>query len=91
MRVGTTGGNEWIEKLTPELRPNAPRDLTAAMGAAALSDAVEQVGEAPAQWYRLTHAEELLGHPIAERELELRVALETAATLGDAVPSGADR
>lgn len=50
MGVGTTGGNEWIEKLTPELRPNAPTDLRAAMGAAALSDAAEQVGEAPAQW-----------------------------------------
>jgi hypothetical protein len=41
------------------------------MGAAALSDAVEQVGE--------------------ERELELRVALETAGTLGDAVLFGADQ
>jgi DNA-binding PucR family transcriptional regulator len=35
--------------------------------------------------YRLAQAEELLGHPVAERELELRVALEIAATLGDAV------
>lgn len=50
MGVGTTGDNEWIEKLTPELRPNAPTDLRAAMGAAALSDAVEQVGEAPSRW-----------------------------------------
>ena len=41
--------------------------------------------------YRLAQAEELLGHPIAERELELRVALEAAATLGDAVLAGADR
>jgi DNA-binding PucR family transcriptional regulator len=35
--------------------------------------------------YRLAQAEDLLGHPVAERELELRVALEIAATLGDAV------
>ncbi len=41
--------------------------------------------------YRLAQAEELLGHPIADRELELRVALETAATLGDAVLPGASR
>jgi DNA-binding PucR family transcriptional regulator len=41
--------------------------------------------------YRLSHAEELLGHPIADRELELRVALEVAATLGEAVLAGADR
>jgi hypothetical protein len=33
----------------------------------------------------------LLGHPIADRELELRVALEAAAALGDAVLTRADR
>jgi DNA-binding PucR family transcriptional regulator len=41
--------------------------------------------------YRLSQAEELLGHPIADRELELRVALEAAAALGDAVLTRADR
>jgi PucR-like helix-turn-helix protein len=88
MGVGTTGDNEWIEKLTPELRPNAPADLRAAMGAAAPRELYVHRNTVA---YRLTQAEELLGHPIADRELELRVALETAATLGDAVLAGADR
>ena len=38
--------------------------------------------------YRLAHAEELLGHPVAERELELRVALEIATLMGEAVLPG---
>lgn len=40
--------------------------------------------------YRVHRAEELLGHRVAERQLELRVALRLAGLLGPAAPAAAE-
>ena len=82
MGVGTSGGNEWIGKLRPDLRPAAPKDLSPAVGAAAISDAVEQLGEAPCGWCIAVAAEmtRLLFDEIPELPDEPQVFEEARAS-----------
>jgi len=59
MGVGTNGSEdmEWICRLGPALRPDATGQLSPAVGAAVISDAIERIGEAPVRWGIVVAAE----------------------------------
>ncbi len=48
---------EWIRRLDPGLRPDAPEGLSPAAGAAVISDAIERIGEGPVRWSIVVAAE----------------------------------